>query len=402
MVVYLKIMFICKKLKKLFKIVFVTSIVITIAAIFWWHLYTARVFKGTAQELVLPRHRVETHKRDQNQEIQIEYQSKCDCKKDKKIILRRESSSHEYFVYETRRNTKDDVIKLYSISTQEYENSILTCDHYNTLRRGKHQKVISYSLYGRNRFYYNKLKSLTQTIRKLYPGWFMRVYYDDSVDKSIICDIECTRDVETNELIDNSDFCNVNSLKLKLNEEGVVLNANYTHKMKWRWFPIGDSFVDVFSSRDTDSFILQREVDSVNVWLKSNKIGHVMRDHSGHGYFLIPGGMWGFFSARNRHLSYKIFRKILHPLNIFFYNYKKDSPKGADQIFLNDFVYNLIKSNSTVHDSFFCDVYGGEPWPTQRLGNCFVGNPFECDVTAAFETCPIQCRPKNHIDWEKC
>lgn len=35
--------------------------------------------------------------------------------------------------------------------------------------------------------------------------------------------------------------------------------------------------VDVFSSRDTDSYILQRELDSVNVWLSSDKPGHIMR-----------------------------------------------------------------------------------------------------------------------------
>ena len=45
----------------------------------------------------------------------------------------------------------------------------------------------------------------------------------------------------------------------------------------WRWFPIGDSFVDVFSSRDTDSYIIQREIDSVNAWLESDKVGHIMR-----------------------------------------------------------------------------------------------------------------------------
>ena len=47
--------------------------------------------------------------------------------------------------------------------------------------------------------------------------------------------------------------------------------------MEWRWFPIGDIFVQVFSSRDSDSKIIQRELDSVDVWLKSNKSGHIMR-----------------------------------------------------------------------------------------------------------------------------
>ena len=45
----------------------------------------------------------------------------------------------------------------------------------------------------------------------------------------------------------------------------------------WRWFPIGDHFVDVFLSRDTDSQIFQREVDAVKFWLYENKIAHIMR-----------------------------------------------------------------------------------------------------------------------------
>ena len=54
-------------------------------------------------------------------------------------------------------------------------------------------------------------------------------------------------------------------------------NASYIHAMEWRWFPIRDQFVDVFMSRDSDSIFIQREIDSVNAWLKTNKVGHIMR-----------------------------------------------------------------------------------------------------------------------------
>ena len=56
-----------------------------------------------------------------------------------------------------------------------------------------------------------------------------------------------------------------------------VWNASYMHAMMWRWLPIGDLFVDVFSSRDSDSEIIQREEHSVNAWLNSNKVAHIMR-----------------------------------------------------------------------------------------------------------------------------
>jgi hypothetical protein len=47
--------------------------------------------------------------------------------------------------------------------------------------------------------------------------------------------------------------------------------------MTRRWLPIGDNLIDFFSSRDTDSWITNRELDSVKVWLNSNTLFHVMR-----------------------------------------------------------------------------------------------------------------------------
>lgn len=47
--------------------------------------------------------------------------------------------------------------------------------------------------------------------------------------------------------------------------------------MTWRWLPIGDSFVDFMASRDTDTWLIQRELDSVNVWMNSSTVFHIMR-----------------------------------------------------------------------------------------------------------------------------
>jgi hypothetical protein len=326
------------------------------------------------------------------------FKPKCKCRGDQSIeIIKYANNQNVYSVYKN----KDE--KLYSLTKEEFENAIITCDMYNVLRRGKNQKVIGYSLYGKNRFYYDKLKDLTRQINQMYPGWIMRVYYDDSIDESIICDIECARksDAPNAELIDNTDFCNVNTLRLKFNKKD-ELNADYMHKMKWRWFPIGDSFVDVFSSRDTDSFILQREIDSVNVWLSSKKLGHIMRDHPAHGTSIL-GGMWGFFNQRNRKLAKKIFQLIVNKDISSTYNKNFESSKGADQNFLNDYVYKHLKSNSIIHDSYLCKSYGGSAFPTKRIGDCFVGNPYSCNVSAdSFYECPLECRPADHKDWINC
>lgn len=88
------------------------------------------------------------------------------------------------------------------------------------------------------------------------------------------CKLECLKDDEQ-KLYDNIDFCDIENLPII--EKNSFINAQYTHSMIWRWFPIGDHLVDAFMSRDTDSTIAEREIDSVNVWLNSDKYGHIMR-----------------------------------------------------------------------------------------------------------------------------
>ena len=117
---------------------------------------------------------------------------------------------------------------------------------------------------------------MSKTIKKLYPEWIIRVYHDDTIDSNIICELECQKD-SNNNLLDNIVFCDVNNLPESFLDTNFRWSASFMNKMMWRWLPIGDSFVDVFMSRDSDSYMLQREVDSVNVWLNSTKLGHIMR-----------------------------------------------------------------------------------------------------------------------------
>ncbi len=86
------------------------------------------------------------------------------------------------------------------------------------------------------------------------------------------------------------------------------------------------------------------------------------------------------------------------------FNRNFQSPKGDDQYFLTEYVYGLLKSNSVIHDSYLCEIYGGSPYPIKREGNCFIGAATNnaCNITASFHICPIKCRPKDHLDWESC
>ena len=149
------------------------------------------------------------------------------------------------------------------------------CDLYNVLRRGYGQKVISYSLYGSNPIYYSEIAYLSKLVSQYYPDWIIRIHYDKTLNKSIICEYECMKDELTGKYVDNIDFCNINEIPFGNPVE--TWDAQYMHSMKWRFLPIGDPFVDMFMSRDLDSWIVQREVDAVKEWIESNTLFHVMR-----------------------------------------------------------------------------------------------------------------------------
>ena len=89
------------------------------------------------------------------------------------------------------------------------------------------------------------------------------------------------------------------------------------------------------------------------------------------------------------------------------YNKIKNN-KGEDQFFLTDFFSYYSLRNSTTHDSFSCQKLGGDPFPVQRIGNCFVGCTYCCNSSIEILNqkfpfiCPIECRPKNHQDWIHC
>ena len=119
------------------------------------------------------------------------------------------------------------------------------------------------------------------------------------------------------------------------------------------------------------------------------------------------GGMWGFSSARERSLANQIAKLMLHPVISKDYNSQnRPNLKMLDQTFLTIHVYQLIYNKSMVHDSFLCKKFGNEnnkPFPSKRIGNCFVGGFTEfCNPNDTYYDCPVECRPKEHIDWKTC
>jgi len=76
--------------------------------------------------------------------------SKCGCRKNEDIFLNRQNSGL-FAVTSTLNN--------YNYTVKEAELDELVCGVYETLRRGHHQKVIGYSLYGKENLYTGSLTS---------------------------------------------------------------------------------------------------------------------------------------------------------------------------------------------------------------------------------------------------
>lgn len=113
--------------------------------------------------------------------------------------------------------------------------------------------------------------------------------------------------------------------------------------------------------------------------------------------------MWGFYNNRDRPLARQFYNNIVDP--IISKGFKLKDLKGQDQRFLNIYVYNNLKKNSIIHDSYTCGMYrDGEPFPTRRKGACFVGgaNQISCLNETMRRECPTDCRPKDHQDWKTC
>ena len=121
----------------------------------------------------------------------------------------------------------------------------------------------------------------------------------------------------------------------------------------------------------------------------------------------ILGGMWGFYNSRNRPFGNQIFSKMIEASTSKLYN-SKSNKKQMDQAFLSSYLYPLVKANSTIHDSYLCEKYKDcVPFPTRRLGGCFVGQNAQygalgCEKNKMIQECSKKCRPLKHQDWSFC
>ena len=138
----------------------------------------------------------------------------------------------------------------------------------------------------------------------------------------------------------------------------------HTNGMFWRFEAAFNSDFDYLCIRDVDSRITCREICAVKDWIASGRSFHIMRDHPHHGTEIL-GGMWG---TKNNNL---LLREAL--MNVFEYG----NLKGADQDFLRQFVYPLIKRDVFVNDSFFAFERTRNSFVKRSIENEYIGESFD-------------------------
>lgn len=274
----------------------------------------------------------------------------------------------------SRQKALGDLKKIYGKST---------CSSWATLR-GPNQKVVSYSVYGTfPSDYYSGLEILIPEVTKTYPGWSVRVYHhlnmSDLAFTNWMCKLACK--------YPHLDLCHTDYLP-------VLGNISKATGRAWRFSVMGDPLVNWYVVRDTDSPILQREVDAVKMWLSSGTCFHVMRDHPYHGVPML-GGTWGGCGMWHEKEVCSIRDTIL----------ETSLSVRADQSGVSNKLWPLAKKNVTVHDSYTCTHFpGSQPFPSQRVNFTYVG---EKSLMKAFKRkslkeCPSKCRPLEHPSWLYC
>ncbi|MDD5202674.1 MAG: hypothetical protein PHH41_05975 [Sulfurimonas sp.] len=215
------------------------------------------------------------------------------------------------------------------------------------------KKVIAFSLYGQKQMYQDGAIENSILVKKYYPDWECRFYVSQEISKDTI-----------DKLISNGA-----KVIQKFREDEV--DGTF-----WRFSPMSEKNLEALIVRDSDSRILQREVDAVDAWLNSGKKFHIMRDNPGH-VILIPAGMFG--------VRGDVIKDVENLLNQW--KEKRNKSKlgwankyGLDQLFLAQEIYPVIKNDVLIHSESV--QFGNEkvhPFPNKRENNEFVGEAIDTE-----------------------
>lgn len=182
------------------------------------------------------------------------------------------------------------------------------------------KKVISFSLWGDNLNYTKGAIENALLAKQKYPEFECWFYiHKPSVPMNII-----------------------NKLKVLSNVKIIYKYSNILidKPMMWRFEAIDDPNIEIMLSRDVDTRILDREVEAVNEWLKTDKLFHIMRDHPHHGMKIL-GGMFG----TKKIAEIPSWKKLID-VSI------QKGIRDYDTIFLEKIIYPIVIKHSYIHSTF--------------------------------------------------
>jgi len=185
-------------------------------------------------------------------------------------------------------------------------------------------KIFSFCLYGYDIKYYDGIKENIKIIKEYFPKYNIYIYIGKNYDN-----------LKIQEIINSYD-------KIKI----IYTNKNGVVNMLYRYIPLLEENLEIFFSRDADSYINDRDRYCINEFIKSDYKVHTIRDHYWHKSFLT-GGLTGFKKIKIDNIFSE-----LEKINEFKY--------GDDEKFLNKKLYPLIKNLLLVHTNI-C-AYKGEKY----------------------------------------
>ncbi|XP_042231099.1 uncharacterized protein LOC121872423 [Homarus americanus] len=257
---------------------------------------------------------------------------------------------------------------------------------------GGGQRVVSFSLYGDNPEYWVGLDDILSQVTAVYPGWRVRLYTDPRGRGSVLCPLLGRHA--------HLDVCDITNLPPPLG------NLSLINPMMWRLAPLGDFQVAAIMVRDSDSQIIDREVEAVRAWWLSGLQFHIMRDHPKHD-FPILGGLWGARWDHDQSPSRHAVHLLAALRDNMIIRAKNEHKYGDDQDILRDMLWPFMAGHVLTHDSYWCGEYEADtsPWPTRRVDGLFVGlrrykKKFHDEKIP--DKCPVKCRPADHRDWLYC
>lgn len=193
------------------------------------------------------------------------------------------------------------------------------------------RNIIAYTLFGDSPRYCEPAIANVQVAKELFPAWRCRVYLDDSVPALV----QQRLAQAGAQVVDMSGAAS----------DGV-------HPLMWRFLVVDDPEVDRYLIRDADSLLSEREQVAVEQWLASPYLFHHIRDYFTHTE-LILAGLWG--GCRGA-------LPPLKPLMQAWLAQQADVTRFADQIFLREQVWPLLRQSVLSHDDWF-DFHHAQPFP---------------------------------------